>query len=200
MTQDAPLDAEAVDLVAEIDREAEAEKTRILEEARAKAAEILAAAEARIQAAAEDADLLTEKRARADEDRLHGDARMDALAERLRGLRQVYQLVFETARQRIDSLVRSPEYARAMRALIQEALAMVPEAASISVAPEDEEMCRRILGELGATCQIKTGDLDHGSILVASADGKVTVDNSLTVRLATAETLLETRIARCLDG
>jgi len=200
VTQDTPLDAEAVDLVAEIDREAEAEKRKILEEARGKAAEILAAAAARIRAAAENESHLTEKRARVNEDRLLGQARMESLGERLRGLRREYQLVFEMAQQQIELLVRSPRYPDAMRALIREALGVVSQAASVCVAQADEEMCRGILRELGTVCEVKTEDLAPGSVIVASADGKVRIDNSLRVRLAAAETLLETRITRCLDG
>ncbi len=200
MTRDAGLDAEAEALVKEIDQEAEAEKQRILGEAREKAAVIQAAADERIKSAAHDASQLTEKRARVDEDRLHGQARMEAQAERLQGLRRVYQLVFETARQRTEALVRSPRYPEAMKALIREALESAPHAAVVSVARADQEMCRDVLRQLGKDCQVDGQDIAPGSVIVSSADGRIRVDNSIGVRLAAAEAVLETQIARCLNG
>ncbi len=198
MTGDRLQDAEA--LVEEIDREAEAEKLKIIAEAQDKANQVLAAADVMIQRATEEASRLMEKRAHVDEDRLLGRARMDVQADRLRGMRRAYERVFEIARQRIDSLVRSPRYSEAMKALVREALEAVPRAAVISVAREDQEMCRDILRALGKSCQVTGMDLGPGTVVASSADGRIRVDNSLAVRVAKAETQLETRVARCLNG
>jgi vacuolar-type H+-ATPase subunit E/Vma4 len=200
VTGDTPLDAEAAALVAEIDREAEAEKQRILGEAGDRAARIHADADARIRAAAQEASQLTEKLARVDEDRLQGQTRMEAQAERLTGLHRAYQLAIQTARERIDSLVRSPRYPDAMKTLIAEALEIVRDAAVVSVARADQQMCRDILAELGKGCQVAGQDLAPGSVIVSSADGRIRADNSLGVRLASAEVILETQIARTLNG
>lgn len=200
MTEDTRRDAEAEALLEEIDREAEEEKKKIIREARDKAAQILAAAEVRIRSATEDASRRTEKLARVDEERLLGQARMEVQAHRMRGMHRAYQRVFEIARQRIDALIRSPRYPDAVKALIREALAAVPQAAMISVASEDREMCRDILRALGKSCQVTGLDAGPGTVVVSTADGKIRVDNSLAARLASAETQLETRIARCLNG
>ncbi len=101
-------DAEAAPLVAEIDREAEAQGQGILGEAREKAAAMAAAAEARIQGAREEAARAAQKLARVDEDRLLGQARLEAQAEKQQGLRRVYQRVFQAARERLASLAGSP--------------------------------------------------------------------------------------------
>jgi vacuolar-type H+-ATPase subunit E/Vma4 len=194
------LDADAAPLVAEIDREAEAQRERILGEARAKAAEIEAAAEARIRSAREDALRLTQKLARADEDRLLGQARLEAQAERQQGLRIVYQRVFDAAREHLQTLADSLRYPAAMKALIREAVEAAPQASVLSVAVADVELCRGILREMERSCQVTGQDLRPGSVIASTADGKVRVDNSLGVRLATAEVVLETRITRCLNG
>lgn len=193
-------ETDAAPLVAEIDREAEAQRQSILEEARGKAAGIATAAEARIQAAREAAHRLTEKRARVDEDRLLGQARLDAQAERQRGLRSIYQRVFARARERVSGLAASSRYAAALKALVAEALDLIPQASQLSVAASDAELCRRILRELGGSCRVEGRELPAGSVIASTADGKVQVDNSLGVRLSSAEEALETQITRCLNA
>lgn len=193
-------DAEAAPLVAEIDREAEAQGQGILGEAREKAAAMAAAAEARIQGAREEAARAAQKLARVDKDRLLGQARLEAQAEKQQGLRRVYQRVFQAARERLASLAGSPRYPDAMHALIREALDTVPRASLLSVAQADVELCRDIVRRLGRDCMTTGKDLPPGSVIAETADGKVRVDNSLEVRLATAEAVLETPIARCLNG
>lgn len=198
MTAD-PL-REAAELVAEIDREAEKEKERILSEARGKARRILEEAEARIQSATEEASRAMEKQARVDEDRLVGEVRLAAQAERLEGLRRVYQEAFAIARRRIDERVGSAGYRQALQALISEALQKLPHAAVLTVALQDVHMSREAVRGAAGGCEVAGAELPPGSVIVSSADGKVRVDNSIGVRLAMAEATLETQITRCLNG
>ncbi len=200
MNGETRIDAEAAALVAEIDREAEAEKELILTTAKEKAREILAAADARISAATEEASRLLEKTARVDEERLLGQARLSAEAERVRGLRQTYDEVFEIAQERIDALAGSPRYAEVMKALIGESLRMLPKAARMIVARGDEKLCRDTARALGVDCEVTAAELPRGSVVASTADGKVTADNSLGTRLLMARGAMETQIARCLDG
>ncbi len=194
------MEDEAAALVAEIDREAEAEKERILSEARDKASRILAEADAGIARSREEASRLAEKRARVDEDRLFGQVRLEAQAQRLRGLRRAYERAFAMARERIDKLVRSPGYRDTLRTLVREALEQTPQAALVTVAREDVKICSEVVRESGAECEVAGAELPPGSVVVSSADGKVKVDNSLAARLAAAEGAMETRITRCLNG
>ncbi|HVP18073.1 MAG TPA: V-type ATP synthase subunit E [Spirochaetia bacterium] len=194
------MEEEAAALVAEIDREAEAEKERILSEARDKARQILADADARIRSATEEASRVMQKQARVDEDRLQGEVRLEAQAERLQDLRRAYGNAFAIARERIEALTWSPRYAEALRTLISEALEKSPQAAVLTVANRDVETCREALKELAPGCRLIGAELPPGSVIVSSGDGKVTVDNSLDVRLAMAEAALETQITRCLNG
>jgi len=194
------IDADAAPLVAEIDREAEAQRQQILREARDKAAEIAAASDARIRAAREEARRLTQKRARVDEDRLLGQARLDAQAERQLGLRRIYHRVFAQAREHLSGLAASSRYPAALKALVKEALSVIPHASLLTVAAGDADLCRRILRELGKSCQVEGQKLPAGSVIASTADGNVRVDNSLEIRLAAAEAAMEPQVTRCLNG
>ena len=198
MTAD-PLQ-EAAELVAEIDREAEAEKERILSEARDKARRVLEEAQARIQAATEEATRVMQKQARVDEDRLIGEVRLAAQAEKLDGLRRVYREAFAVARKRINDLARSPGYRQALQALVSEALELSPQAAVVTVAHQDAALGGEAVRGAAPGCKVVGADVPPGTVIVSTADGKVTVDNSLGTRLATAEAVLETQVTRCLNG
>ncbi len=193
------MEEEAAALVAEINREAEAEKERILCEAREKARRILADADAGVAQATEEASRHAEKQARVDEDRLFGLVRLEAQAARLRGLRRAYERAFEVARERIDALVRSPRYPDALGALVREALERAPQAARVTVAVQDVSVCRDALRGLSAV-EVVGASVPPGSVVVSSADGKVKVDNGFAARLAAAYGTMETRITRCLNG
>jgi len=193
-------DIGAAALIATIDREAETEKERILGEARATAGQIEAESEARTAAATAEATRIMEKAARMDEERLLGQVRLETEAEEVRGMRGLHQRVFDLASRRIAELARSPGYPHAVRALVRQALQELKAPGSALTSRGDAAVCREALKEAGLSCDVVDTEPSPGTVILRSAGGVVTVDNSLSVRLAMARQTMESRIARCLNG
>lgn len=195
-------DAEAADLIREIDREAEEQKQRILAEARDRARDILAAADAEIAAETARAEALMEKHARIDAERLLGDVKLVEAAERQRMRRQVYDDAVAEARRRILELARGPAWKSALRALLAEALSGVggDAEAKVSVSAGDRAAAAALLRELGRTCEIETVDADPGTVVVTKEGGRRRINNSIGVRLERAAESQEAVIAARLFG
>lgn len=190
-------DAEAADLIREIDREAEEQRQKILAEARDRAREILAAADAEIAADTERAEALMEKRARIDAERLLGEVTLEAAAARLRMRRQMYDQAVAQARKSITDLARGPRWKDALGALLAEALsaAGADAAAKAAVTAPDRAIAAALLKELGKSCVVETVDGDPGTVVVMAGDGRRRIDNSLGVRLDQAAESREAAIA-----
>jgi len=195
-------DAEAADLIHEIGREAEEQRQKILAEARERAREIIAAADAEIAAETARAEALMEKRARIDAERLLGEVTLEGAAARLRVRRQAYDEAVAQARKRIRDLARGPQWKGALRALLTEALqgirAEAP--AKVAVTAADQAAAAALLKELGKTGTVETVDGEPGTVVVAVHEGRRRIDNSLGVRLDQAAESREAAIAARLFG
>ncbi len=168
-TTDALIDA--------MERQAESERQRIVAEARARAAEVLAAADRECERLTAEALRALEKELAVERQRIVGEAVMKARIERLHMKRRLLAEVFRLSAEEVTRRAASPTALRtALDALAAEARAAMAEPCDVTVKPED------------------------GTVVAVSADGRRRVDNGLTARLRRAESSAEREAARLLFG
>ncbi|MCF7974730.1 MAG: V-type ATP synthase subunit E [Phycisphaerae bacterium] len=136
-------------------------------------------------------------RARADreidqeKDRLSGQSHMAFRAARQAARVRLLKQVFAEAEKAVAALPQSPQYRDILGALITEALAAAGPDALVKVAVSDEKVCRAWLSQHRLSCTVEGIKAERGTVLAVSADGDRQVDNSLSTRLARAESLCQ---------
>jgi vacuolar-type H+-ATPase subunit E/Vma4 len=170
----------------------EAERARLRAETEARVQEILAdaqtAALARTEVARREASApLAGERARL----LH-HAKLEALRLIGEARQQLVESALAEARSRLAALRANPGYARLLRRLVEEAVAalgmdeIATHPPTIEADPRDADVLGEIRGELHHKPSITTGLNGWGGVVVRSADGRITVTNTLEARLERA--------------
>jgi V/A-type H+-transporting ATPase subunit E len=191
------------DLAALLDKEAGAEITAILSEARERASEIVAAAQA-------EAETLLAARERAAQAlyeaalvRARSSAQLESSAVMLRAQHSAIESVFEAVKVELDKRVKSSAFAGDLRKLLQEALEAGGSAGSIRtviVNPADAEVAKAAAAELGITAPVTTDPAVKGGVHVDIGTGGLAIENTLDERLQAAREELSAVVARVLTG
>jgi vacuolar-type H+-ATPase subunit E/Vma4 len=163
-------------LINAMERQAEDERRLIRSAADARAAEVLAAADAECERRKAEALRSLDKDLAIEKQRIVGEAVMRARAERLRMKRRLLAEVFRRAAQDIDRKKTATGYPAALALLAAEARSAAGEPCDVTVQAED------------------------GSVVARSPDGRRRVDNGLAARLGRAELFAEHEVARLLFG
>jgi vacuolar-type H+-ATPase subunit E/Vma4 len=124
-------------------------------------------------------------------------ARRELLSARERMLRDV----FDTARTRLAVLVDDPAYRASLASQVSEALSYLDGHADLTAvcSPGLVEVMRRALGEHPLVDVVPDPAVGTG-FRIATADGKVDVDQTLEVRLTRMQDIVAMEIVRILEG
>lgn len=189
------------ELIAILEKEAASEIERVLTEAREQAQRVVAEAEADAEA------IRTTAAQRADAERKTAQTRAQSAAQ-LKAASLVLQAkdaaigeVFEKAH---ADLVKTAHdragYQHLLRALIKEAAAELSGPLVIEANPADADAARAAARELGLDAEVKPSPDVSGGVVLQTADGRFTVQNTLASRLERVKPVLVTEVANLLWG
>ena len=189
------------ELVAILEKESAAEVEGILAEARAKAQQITAEARRAAQ------EQLEAARARVDSERKAALARASSAAQ-VRASALVLQAkdraiseVFSRAEAELARLQQDKtRYAGVLRALIREAAAGLSGQIVVEVHPDDRDLARQAVRELGLDAEVATADDVRGGARVVTADRRFVVENTLASRVERVKPVLTSELAALLWG
>lgn len=191
------------DLTALLDKEADAEITAILSEARERASEVIAAA----QAEAETLLASRERTARTQYDaalvRARSAAQLESAAVLLRGQHDAIEAVFSAVETELEKRAGSSEYVADLAKLLEEALAAGGENAQalrVLVNPADVQVAEAVAAKLGADTPVEADETVHGGVHVDFGESGLTIENTLGGRLAAAREELSSEVAKALSG
>jgi V/A-type H+/Na+-transporting ATPase subunit E len=185
-----------------LEKEAQAEKDKVLADARARAEEILASAR-------RDAEgLQAAARRRAEEDRIQArvqatsTASLRAAALVLTAKDEAIRGVFEQAEAALHQAAGDPARRRAMlQTLLQEAVRGLGGGRAVAeVAPGDVAAVREVCRELGLDVDVRANPQVTDGVRVLSPDGRSVVENTLPSRLARARREMVSQVAEILWG
>ncbi|MCS7173140.1 MAG: V-type proton ATPase subunit E [Armatimonadetes bacterium] len=189
------------ELISLLEREAQAERERLLEEARQRARDLLQ------QAEAEAANLLEAHRRRVDAEleaartRARGVAQLQATSLVLAAKDEQIEEVFRRARQELERLSQDPaRYEPVLRGLLQEAVAGFRDRVVVECAERDLPLVQAAVQTLGLEAEVRPSPELWGGVRVRSTDGRFVVENTLLSRLERARQLLLSEVADILWG
>ncbi len=183
------------DLLNAIESEADEERARLGEEA--EAAAILS--RAREEAARAREDVLRSRVPAAEANRRRAVARLEAGRLEREARHEAFVLLLAETRDRLAKVRGEPSHRDALRALLREALAALPDAATARVHPDDEGLADRLAREAGANLVVKPDPGVDGGFVLEAAGGRV-VRNTFGARLANAEARLRPWYGRRLEA
>jgi vacuolar-type H+-ATPase subunit E/Vma4 len=170
-------------LLATLERETDAEVTRVLDEARAQAADLTRAAEQRM--AERRAAMLgkRETEARAQHERALAGLRLSARARVLQARAALLDRVFEALRAALPELAQSTAYRRDLAQRVHRLSAFAgDQAVTVRCTPALSAALRRLV-QTNGHIRIRSDASIAAGLLVTTADGALDVDGSLESRL-----------------
>jgi vacuolar-type H+-ATPase subunit E/Vma4 len=169
---------------------AESEKTvsDIVASARAEAEEVLDRAARRAEDERHRLAGSLDDRARQERSRIISRAHLETAKERRAARENVYQAALERVQGRLREIRASPEYEEILGSLLDEAMAVLPNAHAIRVDPGDIDLVRSLLGSRDLDLDIEADETPLGGLKLL-AEGR-DVDNTLATRLRRADTHL----------
>ena len=188
------------EIVAIIEREADEEATRILEDAERQASESVAAAEARVQAQVAAAIERLGPEIRAAAQRRINAVRLRILEDRARADATRLVAVFDAAEEQVRAIAGGadpPRWSSALTALCTEALRAVGPGASVRLRASDVDAVRAA-AEAWRAEVVALADDEEPGLIASAGDGRIEVDARLSVRLERARTLLAEGVAQSL--
>ncbi len=188
------------ELLAEITRQADAERQKLLEQTRTRVDGIRAETEAELGRLETETARTVDALRALERERVLGQVRSAERRRLLEVRRAGLRTAFGTVRERLDRLYRTDEYPAVLGRLIEEALAAAGEAGELLVAGSDVREARAVLVRLGVDCPVTSHGDEPGTVIVASQDGLRRIDNGLATRLRNAERMMEPETARLLFG
>lgn len=189
------------ELVAILEKESAAEVERILSEARVRAEQITAEARRAAQ------EQLEAARARVDGERKAALARATSAAQ-VRAAAKVLQAkdralaeVFRAAEAELAKVAQDrARYAAVLRALIREAAAGLSGRIIVEVHPDDRDVARQAVKDLGLDTDVATVDDVSGGVRVSTSDRRFVVENTLASRIERVKPVLTSEVASTLWG
>ena len=190
------LEAEAGRQVAEIEQATQGEIARIRDQAQSEAALVR-----QEKLAAIDAPL------KAEQSRILNRARLEALKIVLGAREHMIIAALEKAAGRLSGLTSTPGYAQVLRQLTQEAVQAlgINGQVRLNVRSDDVELIKDIVVEMGLSAAV-AGGLEHeeaqeeveGGLVASTADGRISLTNTASVRLKRTGILYRAHIAELL--
>ncbi len=191
----------ASELIHLLEREAQAERERLLEEARKRAQEILQRAEAEAAELVETHRRIVEAEVEAARVRAQGTARLRAASLVLAAKDEQLHAVFEQAREELVRLTRDPSrYEAVLQALLREAVAAFQGPVVVECAEQDLPTVQAALQALGRDAEVRPNPEVWGGVRVQSPDGRFVVENTLSSRLERGKQVLLAEVADILWG
>ncbi len=183
------------DILAAIERDGEREVAATLAEAEREAASILARAREEASRRAAEVEGAAAAELEAEEERILREARLRATRLLREAREEVYRAALAEARRRLAGVRARPCYPAILRALLEEALAALPEAEVVVADARDAEAFAGAAGGRSVRPALET----WGGVEVATGDGRL-VRNTLEERLARAEPFLRALVASRIPG
>lgn len=187
------------DLPALLEREASAEIDAILSEARSRASEIVAQAEAEAESLKATRARSAAAQSEATLVRARSAAQLQAAARTLRAQHEAVESVFDATSQRLEALTADAKaYEPVLTTLLQEAVAALGADAvgEVHVAESDVALATKIAKASGLDVPVTAGDV-HGGVRVTTTRGS-SVENTLAARLDAVRGELASSVARTL--
>jgi len=189
------------ELVAILERESAAEVARILEEGRARAEQITADARRAAQEQLAAARARVEHERRAAMARAGSAAQVRAAALVLQAKDRALAEVFTQAEEELRRVAQDrTRYPAVLRALIREAAAGLSGHIVVEVHPDDRDLARQAVRDLGLDAEVTPSADVSGGARVATADRRFTVENTLASRIERVRPLLASEVAALLWG
>jgi vacuolar-type H+-ATPase subunit E/Vma4 len=187
------------DLLAAIEADADEERSRLEAESAAEAEGIRRSA--REEAEAGRAGILRPARAgsEAEANRRLARARLAAEAIRREAREEAFERLLADVRSELSHRREGAAYRDALRALISEGLAALPDARTLYTDPRDEALALALAQERGADLAVEPTLKTSGGVVLQSAGGRL-VRNTFEERLAAAEPRLRLWYGRRLDA
>jgi len=191
----------ASELIQLLEREAEAERERILAEARERADRIRNEAEAQATALVEAQRRRIASEVEAARVRAQSAATLRATSLILEAKDEQIDRVFELAQTELERISHDPtRYPAILRRLLQEAVEGFEGRVVVECAESDVAAVEAIARELGIEADVRPSPDVWGGVRVRSEDGRFVVENTLTSRLARARQALLSEVAEILWG
>jgi len=191
----------ASELIQLLEREAEAERERILAEARERADRIRNEAEAQATALVEAQRRRIASEVEAARVRAQSAATLRATSLILEAKDEQIDRVFELAQTELERISHDPtRYPAILRRLLQEAVEGFEGRVVVECAESDVAAVEAIARELGIEADVRPSPDVGGGVRVRSEDGRFVVENTLTSRLARARQALLSEVAEILWG
>lgn len=189
------------ELVAILEKEAEAECQRVLAEARTNGAQITDDAQKDAQAIMEAAGRQVETERRAARMQAESAAAVRAAALVLQAKDQALAEVFARSEEELAQVLKSRQrYASLLRGLLKEAAGELGGKLVVLVHPHDLELAHPIIRELRLDAEVKAVPDVSGGVRLSTGDGRFVVENTLSSRLARVKSTLVTDVAALLWG
>jgi V/A-type H+-transporting ATPase subunit E len=190
------------DLAALLDKEAGAEITAILSEARERASEIVAAAQAEAETLLASRERTARTQYEAALVRARSSAQLESSAVLLRAQHDAIKAVFDAVEAELRKRAGSSEYAADLRKLLEEALAAGGSAAvrRIMVNPADVAAAQAAASELGVDAPVEADPDVSGGVHVDIGEGGLAIENTLGGRLDAVREELAAEVAKALSG
>lgn len=187
------------ELITLLEREAAAEREKLLAEARAQSEAIRADAERQV------AELLTGTRARLEAEarsalvKAQSTAHLRASSMVLQAKEEQIAGVFNAAEAELVRLAQDrQQYSAVLRSFVEEALQGFGTEAVVTVNPADQAAVEMLAQQRGWRVTVKTDPGVQGGVRIASSDGRFMVTNTLASRLERARPALAAQVARAL--
>jgi V/A-type H+-transporting ATPase subunit E len=191
------------DLAALLDKEAGAEITAILSEARERASEIVAAARTEAETLLAGRERTATLQYEAALVRARSAAQLESSAALLRAQHDAIKAVFDAVETELQTRTASSDYAADLGKLLEEALEAGGPGAPVRrilVNPADLDIARAVATKLGVDAPVEADPAVSGGVHVEIGEGGLAIENTLGGRLDAVREELSAEVAKALSG
>lgn len=183
-----------------MEQDADLQVREVESAAEAEARSVIAKAEEEARKVREQHLASGKQRLLSEQERLFSAARL-AAQHSLAAAREAWlDQAFAGARERLARLQREPRYGGYLEQLTREAIAELGTEINIEIDPGDEEVMRRIVSALGVKGEIIASLSTLGGLRASTADGCVSVVNTVEARLERVRERLRQKLAALLNS
>jgi vacuolar-type H+-ATPase subunit E/Vma4 len=187
------------ELIAFLDQEADAERERVLGEARERARNIVAEAKTAADGQIEAHESRIEAEVEVARVRARGRGNLRVASIMLQAKGEMIAAIFAAAEREVDRAASDRErYEQILRVLLAEAVQGFDGRVIVECSEEDLTIVQAAAGALGINAEVRASGDVHRGVRVRSADGRFVVENTLRSRLDRARAVLIAEIAEIL--
>ena len=188
------------DILRAMERQAQDEITRLQAKAEAEAAAIIATAEEEAQGIKARHLASIMPRVQQERSRLLSEAKLSVLREVTAAREALLEEAFTKAQTELARWREKPQYPRHLARLVHEVVDELGRELSIVVDARDEDLIRRIIPDLGIQPRMAIGLQTAGGLEASTPDGRITVVNTIEVRLQRSQQHLRRVLASMLSA